>query len=93
MKQLATQLAKEFGKIDKANAKAFDANAKKYIATLTPMTDLVAKLKAERKQSLVDVSEPVLIMRWIVWATRSTTNTSPRQRKMAPIRAQLILKP
>ncbi|MHA3067080.1 metal ABC transporter solute-binding protein [Lacticaseibacillus saniviri] len=59
MKQLATQLAKEFGKIDKANAKAFDANAKKYIATLTPMTDLVAKLKAERKQSLVDVSEPV----------------------------------
>ena len=59
MPELANYLAKVYGKLDAKNAKAYTANAKKYIASLEPLTKLIAELKTKSNGQKVDVSEPV----------------------------------
>lgn len=59
MPALANYLAAKFAKMDPKKADYFKANAKKYIATLAPIDQLVSKLKAGSDGKGVDVSEPV----------------------------------
>ncbi|WP_226997412.1 metal ABC transporter solute-binding protein, Zn/Mn family [Pediococcus damnosus] len=59
MAKLANQLAKTFAKKDPKHRKQFEANAKKYVASLKPMQTKVKQLNQNRQKTLVDVSEPV----------------------------------
>ncbi|KRM71895.1 ABC-type metal ion transport system protein [Lacticaseibacillus brantae DSM 23927] len=56
---LANHLAKVYGKLDSKHAADYTANAKKYIASLEPLTKLIAELKTKSNGQKVDVSEPV----------------------------------
>ena len=61
VKKLANDLAVQYGKIDPAHKKEYQRNAKKYLASLQPLDQEIAKVKkqvnANNKQ--VAVSEPV----------------------------------
>ncbi|TLQ04155.1 metal ABC transporter substrate-binding protein [Pediococcus stilesii] len=62
MPQLANLLAKKFGKMQPNNQKYFEQNAKKYIASLKPVQNVINDLKKVAKNSAkknVYVSEPV----------------------------------
>lgn len=59
MPALANYLADKFAKMDPKKADYFKANAKKYVASLAPLNQLVDKLKAGSDGKGVDVSEPV----------------------------------
>ncbi|MCM0599065.1 metal ABC transporter solute-binding protein, Zn/Mn family [Periweissella fabalis] len=59
MPALANYLANKFAKMDPKKADYFKANAQKYVASLQPLNQLVAKLKAGSNGKGVDVSEPV----------------------------------
>lgn len=59
MPAVANYLAEEFGKIEPSHKKEFEANAKKYIASLKPIQTTVDELKANSDNKLADVSEPV----------------------------------
>ncbi|WP_312041050.1 metal ABC transporter solute-binding protein, Zn/Mn family, partial [Leuconostoc lactis] len=57
--QSAHYLADLLSKKDPAHKSDYQANAKKYIASLQPITDLVAQLKAKSNQQDVAQTEPV----------------------------------
>ncbi|MET1247210.1 metal ABC transporter solute-binding protein [Sporolactobacillus sp. STCC-11] len=59
MLALANHLADKLGKLDSANADEYKDNAAKYIASIKPIKDEVAKLSKKSDNKLVDVSEPV----------------------------------
>lgn len=59
MPKLANYLADKFSKINPKKASYFKANAQKYIKTMMPLNNLVAELKGNGDNKLVDVSEPV----------------------------------
>ncbi|WP_312398947.1 metal ABC transporter solute-binding protein, Zn/Mn family [Leuconostoc lactis] len=59
MIQSAHYLADLLSKKDPAHKSDYQANAKKYIASLQPITDLVAQLKAKSNQQDVAQTEPV----------------------------------
>ncbi len=61
MPAMANALAKEFGRLDKAHKADYQQNAKAYIASLRPLTTLIAKLKANANGKKVAVSEPVFV--------------------------------
>lgn len=59
MKELAKQLAKTFGEIDKKHAKEYQVNANKYIASFKHLDTTIKKAKQKVNHGKVDVSEPV----------------------------------
>lgn len=58
MSKLATSLADKLAKIDPSHAKAYHQRAKAYIASLSPLTEKVQKLK-QSSATPIDVSEPI----------------------------------
>lgn len=61
MKKLANDLATQYGKIDPKHASDYRANAKKYLASLKPLDNEIAKVKSQvnPNNNQVAVSEPV----------------------------------
>lgn len=59
MPKLANYLAQKFSKQAPQYKHQYEANAKRYIASLKPLQHQVTKLKANSKGQHVDVSEPV----------------------------------
>jgi zinc/manganese transport system substrate-binding protein len=58
MPKLATSLADQLAKIDPSQANAYHQRAKDYIASLSPLTEKVQKLK-QSSTTPIDVSEPI----------------------------------
>lgn len=61
VKKLTRYLAREYSRIDPAHAKDYRRNAQKYLASLKPLDDEIAKVKRQvnPQQKQVAVSEPV----------------------------------
>ncbi|MEX0379894.1 zinc ABC transporter substrate-binding protein [Leuconostoc sp. MS02] len=59
MTKTAQYLADDLSKQDPTHKTAYQANAKKYIASLKPVTDLVSQLKQQAKNQSVAQTEPV----------------------------------
>lgn len=61
VKKLANDLAVQYGKIDPAHKKEYQRNAKKYLASLQPLDQEIAKVKKQvnANNNQVAVSEPV----------------------------------
>lgn len=59
MIKMASALAKQYGKLDPAYRRAYEANAQGYIKKLTPLADLIDQTRAQAHGEAVAVSEPV----------------------------------
>lgn len=59
MKLMANALAKQFGQLDSQHKAAYQRNAKRYIASLKPLDQDIAKLKTLSRGQSAIVSEPV----------------------------------